>query len=122
MDQNMKAFDFFSQIYCSKFEEGHFDSEEVEREFQRKKLGVYAMLSDIRDEDYSSPSSKYGSDKVRSQGDEDEEVMGVLWWIAFVVSTLMCCLYCVGLYFTYFEDEKSFEKSVRNDKVPGRSR
>ena len=55
-DSIMKAFDFYSQIYCAKFEEGHFDEAETERIAMFKNLGVYAMVQDIRDEEYASPS------------------------------------------------------------------
>ena len=51
----MKAFDFFSQIYCQKFEEGAMDDKEYELHDKQRTLGVYKMISDIHDEDYSTP-------------------------------------------------------------------
>ena len=82
------------------------------------------MISDVRDEDYTSPALKVelrkGTNRDRTQKEKDAEVFGVLWWIAFVVSCIMCACYCVGLYFTYFEDPTTFYKDVKNERIPGR--
>ena len=109
-------------MYCAKFEEGHFEDPEIERIAQFKNLGVYAMVSDIRDEEYQSPSATLGRDKYnkdKNQKDKDSEVHNILWWVAFIVSCCLTFLYCVGLYFTYFEDPKSFYKDFKNEKIPG---
>lgn len=51
----IKAFDFFSQIYCQKFEEGAMDDKDQELHDKIRGLGVYKMVSDIHDEDYTTP-------------------------------------------------------------------
>jgi hypothetical protein len=38
----------------------------------------------------------------------------VLWWVFFAVSLLLGFMYSVGLYFTYFDDPKEFEKNFNN--------
>lgn len=43
-DKVIKAFDFFSQIYCSKFEEGQIDSIDQERSDEVNTLGIYRMI------------------------------------------------------------------------------
>ena len=115
----MKAFDFFSQIYCSKFEEGHFESVESETLDQHYDLGIYGMLSDIRDQDYVSQNTQYGQDKPKSKKDINEEVAHIFWWVGFVIMWAFGCMYCVGVYFTYFEASNTFAKDFKNEKVPG---
>ena len=51
----MKAFDFYSQIYCSKFEKGQMDEVKDEANDYNYVLGAYKMVRDIRDESYKTP-------------------------------------------------------------------
>lgn len=53
----MRAFDFFSQIYCQKFEVGALDSMDSEKHDKSRVLGIYKMLVDIHDESYNTPLS-----------------------------------------------------------------
>ena len=56
VDNIMKAYDFFNQIFCMKFEEGYISTEEEEQHDKSKVLGMYKMLEDIHDSEYQSPS------------------------------------------------------------------
>ena len=53
----LKAFDFFSQIYCQKFEAGALESEREDIQDKERVLGVYKMVHDIHDSKYLTPLS-----------------------------------------------------------------
>ena len=113
----MKAFDFFSQIYCQKFEEGAIDDKELEQHDRNRGLGIYKMISDIHDEDYTTPMASLKGYKQSPPPDRKQsEVNEVLWWVAFVISCILTVLYFIGIYFTYFDDPKDFERTFNNDK------
>lgn len=101
----MRAFDFFSQIYCQKFEVGALSDKDSESHDQARALGVYKMLLNIHDETYNTPLSILKSFKIDHAPDKKKnDVHDILWWIALVVSGILCFLYIVGLYFTYYDD------------------
>lgn len=64
LDKIHRALDFFSQIFCQKFEEGNLDDMEVERNDRNKNLGLYKMIEDIHDMDYHTPLSSLQHYKV----------------------------------------------------------
>ena len=39
----------------------------------------------------------------------------VLWWVAAIVIGILTFLYILGLYFTYFDDPKEFDRTFRNN-------
>lgn len=113
----MKAFDFFSQIYCQKFEEGALDNKDLEIHDKVRGLGVYKMISDIHDEDYTTPMAALKTYKQTPPAERKQsEVNEVLWWVAFVISMILTVLYWIGIYFTYYDDPKDFERTFNNDK------
>ena len=40
----------------------------------------------------------------------------MLWWVAFVISCILTALYFIGIYFTYYDDPKDFDRTFNNDK------
>lgn len=111
----LKAFDFYSQIYCSKFEEGQMDDKEQEEYDRIQSLGIYKMVADIHDETYTTPLMTLKQRNQKSTVKRNEEVNHVLWWVAAVVIGILTFLYILGLYFTYFDDPKEFERTFRNN-------
>ena len=43
-DKIMRAFDFYSQIYCQKFEVGALENMEEEKYLEDNHLGIYHMI------------------------------------------------------------------------------
>ena len=72
------------------------------------------MIEDIHNEQYQSPLKSLRDAKKKSQKERNLDVSSVLWWIAFSVSGLMTFVYCIALFFTYFDNPKEFEKTFSN--------
>jgi len=113
----MRAFDFFSQIYCQKFEVGQLEDQKAEEHDRLKNLGVYKMISDIHDASYKTPLTVLkGYKQQQSSEQRTAEMNEVLWWVFFAISCILVVMYCIGLYFTYFDDPKEFHKTFNNDR------
>lgn len=112
----LKAFDFFSQIYCQKFEVGALESEEEDMQDKERMLGVYKMVHDIHDNQYRTPLTALKGLKVPDHPDKKaKDIHEIMWWILIVICGILTFLYFVGLYFTYFDDPGEFERTFSND-------
>ena len=101
-DNVLKAFDFFSQIYCQKFEVGAIDDKAEERQDRTKGLGIYKMIDDIHDSTYVTPLKALKQFKhLRTEEYRYSEVTDVFWWVGFLLSCILGFFYAVGVYFTY---------------------
>ena len=40
----------------------------------------------------------------------------MLWWVFFTIACILTLIYTIGLYFTYFDDPKEFERTFNNEK------
>ena len=74
------------------------------------------MVQDIHDEAYRSPLAFLQKKKEESPGKKAKEVNDILWYVSFVISSCFAFFYTVALYFTYFEDPKSFDKTFSNNQ------
>lgn len=95
--------DFLSQIFCSKFEEGLLKSEEEEEHDQMRNVGVYKMISDLKDEMYKTPLNTL-KEMTKTENKGEKDINLILWWISFIGSSVLTFLYIVGMYFTYWDD------------------
>jgi len=113
VDQTMKAFDVYSQIYCQKFN-GQIESKEAEAQEQLQGLGVYKMLHDMHDQAYMTPLPGLEAFRPLEKPGKESELHSVLWWVGLTIACILTFLYAIGMYFTYFDDPKEFERQVSN--------
>lgn len=90
-------------------------------------LGVYKMIHDIHDKDYVTPLKTLKDHKQpKSPSQNNAETNKIVWWVGFIISGLMLVLYGLGVYFTYIDDEKGFNKTFNNldrlEKIEGQQR
>eukprot|EP00356_Strombidium_inclinatum_P002280 CAMPEP_0170481524 /NCGR_PEP_ID=MMETSP0208-20121228/1938_1 /TAXON_ID=197538 /ORGANISM="Strombidium inclinatum, Strain S3" /LENGTH=122 /DNA_ID=CAMNT_0010754245 /DNA_START=782 /DNA_END=1150 /DNA_ORIENTATION=- len=75
------------------------------------------MISDIREEDYTTPLQTLKQYKPKESPEKKaREVSDVLWWVFFIISVILSIIYAIGLYFTYFDDPKEFNKTFNNER------
>lgn len=101
-------------MYCQKFEEGNMDSQEEEDHDRFNTFGVYKMFDDIHNEEYTSPLNILRKIKQKSQKTRSMEMTSVLWWIGASICGLFSIVYMIALYFTYWDNDKEFERTFSN--------
>ena len=57
---------------------------------------------------------KQSSRRKTRQRRKDDDVGTVAWWVFFVLACILFFIYCIGLYFTYFDDPDEFYKTFNN--------
>ena len=115
MSNILSGFDFFSQIYCQKFDAGQMIDEKEEKNDKDTQLGIYRMIHDIHDETYTTPLASLKDYKFKSlKSKHSEELNGVVWYVTFIISCILSILYLIGLYFTYFDEPESFKRTFSN--------
>ena len=99
--KTLKALDFFSQIFCQKFEGNNLEAEQEEYDLKYN-LGIYKMIHDIHDETYQTPMKVLETFKFTNWQERTEESVGsILWNVAFVISVICLAFYLMGMYFLY---------------------
>ena len=75
------------------------------------------MISNIHDQEYKTPLASLKKYKQQlTQDQKSDDMKDVLWWVFFACSCILGLMYIIGLYFTYFDDPKEFEKHFSNEK------
>ena len=46
----------------------------------------------------------------------------MLWWVAAVITSILMLLYCIGVYFTYFDDPAEFDRTFSNKRIHAEAR
>ena len=90
------------------------DNPDIEDSDKFNTFGIYKMVQDIHDEEYTSPLTTIRDAKPASKQKRQSEVHDILWWVSFVISMAFSFFYLIAVYFTYFENPKEFETTFSN--------
>lgn len=101
----IKAYDFYSQMYCAKFEPSGVINEEDAYDLTEN-LGIYKMKQEIRDEKYSSPLSTLKD--ATKQSAKNMQATDILWLLSLVITLILGFVYSLAIYFTYYENPQDF--------------
>ena len=111
----IRGFDFYSQIYCSKFIDILPENKELDKYDLDNKLGIYRMIQDVRDKYYRSPLQVLKQTPFHQAYYNVKEI-GMGFTFGYIMLLIIIITYCLVVYLHYFTHVRDFDHNFSSEK------